>query len=120
MPIAEIDGFTDLFAELEAYGDKVSSEKVVQILEVGADAFVQDALKLPKPKSKITATGYTHLVDSFTRQTKGQEVKVGWGKYYGRMVELGTKRNRAQPHLLPLYERNASKYDAIMREAFEK
>jgi len=103
------EGFDELGKELELYLKNV--ENVQDILEVGAKEFVNDLLKLPKPKSKIRKSGYTHLVDSFSyRKAKNNEIEVGWGEYYGLMVEKGTTKMRAQPHLKTTWERNKNKY----------
>lgn len=103
------EGFDELGKELELYLKNV--ENVQDILEVGAKEFTNDLLKLPKPKSNIRKSGYTHLVDSFSyRKVDNNEVEVGWGKYYGRMVEYGTSKMKAQPHLRPTWERNKNRY----------
>jgi HK97 gp10 family phage protein len=102
-------GFNDLSKDIENY--LKNAENVQEVLEVGAKEFTNDLLKLPKPKSQIRKSGYTHLVDSFSyRKTKNNEVEVGWGKYYGRMVEFGTSKMGSRPHLNPTWERNKSKY----------
>lgn len=80
---------------------KASDENVTRVLKKGADAFTTDLLKLPKPRSRIHAAGYTHMINSFANRINGKEVEVGWGKYYGPMVEHGTRKMRAQPHLKP-------------------
>ena len=46
----------------------------------------------------------------FVITKKKDEIEVGWGKYYGRMVEEGTKLTMAQPHLVPTFESNKEKY----------
>lgn len=48
-------------------------------------------------------------------RTQG-EIKVGWGKYYGPMVEHGTKKMTARAHLKPLFEQNKEKYYRKMTE----
>jgi len=110
-------GFEDLTNELEDYIRNV--ENVQDVLEVGAKEFTLDLRKLAKPKSKIRTSGYTHLIDTFAyRRVKNKEVEVGWGKYYGPMVENGTDRKtkkgtiRIAPraHLRPLWEQNKEKY----------
>lgn len=106
------DGFQDLSKMLENCINKV--ENVVDILEVGAKEFVNDALKLPKPMSKIRKAGYTHLVNSFSYRKKNNEIEAGWGKYYGPMVENGTVKMNARPHLYPLWEKNKEKYYKTM------
>lgn len=104
----EFDGLQDLSKMLEDYINKV--ENVVDVLEIGVKEFVNDALKLPKPISKIRKAGYTHLVNSFSYRKKDNEVEAGWGKYYGPMLENGTNKMNAQPHLYPLWEKNKEKY----------
>ncbi len=104
----EFDGLQDLSKMLEDYINKV--ENVVDVLEIGVKEFVNDALKLPKPISKIRKAGYTHLVNSFSYRKKDNEVEAGWGKYYGPMIENGTNKMNAQPHLYPLWEKNKEKY----------
>lgn len=82
-----------------------------ETLEKTAEEFVKDLLKLPKPKSKIRSPKHTHLVDSFAHSRhKSGSVTIGWGRYYGRMVETGTVKMSAQPHLIPMWRRNESKY----------
>ena len=78
-----------------------------------------DVRKLPKPRSKMTGSGYTHLLDTVTtRRTKG-EIEVGWGKYYGPMVENGTVRADAVPHVMPTFQKNKQKYyQAIDKELY--
>lgn len=102
------DGFQDLADVIEGYMKNV--ENPVNILLIGAKEFVSDLLKLPKPISKIRKAGYTHLVSSFAYKVKKDEVEVGWGKYYGPMVEHGTTKMDEQPHVYPLWDKNKGKY----------
>lgn len=118
MSVNNYDGFNELFNELNSLIQKV--ENPVSILEVGAKSFVKDLLKLSKPHSKIRSSGYTHLVDSFCYEIKNEEIVIGWGKYYGRMVEDGTIKTRSQPHLKPTFERNKKKYYDEMINDFYK
>lgn len=106
------NGFQDLSKMLEECIDKV--ENVVDVLEVGAKEFINDLLKLPKPISKIRKSGYTHLVKTFSYRKKDKEIEVGWGKYYGPMLESGTKNMNAQPHVYPLWDKNKEKYYKTM------
>jgi len=106
-------GFNDLSKDIESYLKNV--ENVQEVLEVGAKEFTNDLLKLPKPKSQIRKSGYTHLIDTFTyRKAKNNEIEVGWGKYYGRMVEYGTSKFGSRPHLRPAWETNKNKYYSVM------
>lgn len=111
-------GFDDLLKQLKEIGAVVNSDQILDVIEVGTDQFVSDLMKLPKPMSQINKSGYTHLVRSFTSAREGGVIKVGWGKYYGRYVEHGTRKMSAQPHLVPMWERNQSKYVDAMRNAF--
>lgn len=110
--VYEFDGFEDLSKMLEEYINKV--ENIVDVLEVGVKEFVNDLLRLPKPISKIRKSGYTHLVKTFSYRKKDKEIEVGWGKYYGPMLENGTKNMNAQPHVYPLWDKNKEKYYKTM------
>lgn len=104
----EFEGLMD-FSELISEYAKVA-ENVLDELEITAKEFVNDLLKLPKPKSNIVKGGYTHMIDTFTLRNNGKDIEVGWGKYYGRMIEDGTTKMSAQPHMIPLYESNKEQY----------
>lgn len=102
------DGFQDLADIIEGYMKNV--ENPTDVLLVGAKEFVNDLLKLPRPISKIRKAGYIHLVNSFAYREKKNEIEVGWGKYYGPMVEHGTTKISEQPHVYPLWNKNKEKY----------
>ena len=110
------EGFQALADIVEKYID--GAENVIAVLEVGAEEFVNDLKKLPKPISKLRKTGYTHLIDSFTYESHGNETVVGWGKYYGPMIENGYKKKTkkgykemsAKAHLNPCWDKNKEKY----------
>lgn len=106
------EGFSDFSKELEKYIN--SSEEVHETLLIGGNAFLKDLDKLSKPISKIKKSGYTHLINSFVCEDTKDEVIVGWGKYYGRMVENGTKKMSSKPHFYPLWEKNKEKYYKLM------
>lgn len=105
-------GFEALSEILEKYANK--ADNFIDVLEVGAKEFVNDLLKLPKPMSKIRKAGYTHLIRSFAYKKRKDEVEVGWGKYYGPMVEHGTKKMDENPHVYPLWDKNKEKYYKTM------
>ena len=105
-------GFEALSEIIEKYAD--GTEHYMEALEEGAKEFVQDLLKLPKPISQIRKAGYTHLVNCFSYRRKQDEIEAGWGKYYGPMLEHGTKKMDAQEHLLPLWNKNQEKYYKTM------
>lgn len=102
-----------VLAETIKYYVKGAENAMIGI-EAGAKEFVNDALKLPKPMSKIKKAGYTHLIRSFTYRKKEKEIEAGWGKYYGPMVEHGTVNMNANPHVYPLWDKNREKYYKTM------
>lgn len=108
------DGFAELMGDLERYITKVENPE--DIIEVGAKEFVKDLKKLSKPISQIHKENYTHLINTFSYRKKGKEFEVGWGKYYGPMVENGTKNMGSRPHFNPCFEKNKSKYYSKMIE----
>lgn len=106
------EGFQDLADIIERYAK--NADNITEVLEVGAKEFVNDLLKLPKPISKIRKAGYTHLINSFSYRKKKNEIEVGWGKYYGPMVEHGTVKMDENPHVYPLWDKNKEKYYKTM------
>ncbi len=108
----EYEGFQELSDMLKNYIEK--ADNVIDVLELGAKEFVSDLLKLPKPISNIRKAGYTHLINSFAYRKKDKEVEAGWGKYYGPMVENGTEKMDANPHVYPLWDKNKERYYKTM------
>lgn len=102
----DFKGFDELTELLEEYAAEADEERVMKTLEYGAEELVKILKKLPKPYSQIHTPGYTHLVNTFIYQQNNKQVDVGWGKYYGKMVENGTTKMRAYPHLNPAWEKN--------------
>lgn len=109
-------GIKDFEEMLKKYSEKISESQALDAVELGADEFVNDLLKLPKPRRSLEAPGYTHLVDSFALKRDKSKIEVGWGKYYGPMVEHGTRKMAKQEHLKPLFESNKEKYYKTMTE----
>lgn len=101
-------GFDELSKLIESF--QISEEDAIEVLQDTAEMFVQDVRKLPKPRSMITTAGYTHLIDTVTYRKNKNEVEVGWGKYYGPMVEHGTKKMNGTPHIKPTFRSNKDKY----------
>lgn len=103
----------DLFKEYMQKADKAS-----EVLQAGADSFVKDLKALPSPRSHINKAGHTHLVDTFGSREENGNILVGWGKYYGPILERGWKTKRgmapAHPHFKPLFQRNKERYYKIM------
>lgn len=116
-----LDDFSDLIAQ---YSEKLSQDKVLDILESGAEELAADGRKLPSPLSKIRTPEYTHLVKTISTKVNRsrREIEVGWGKYYGPIVENGApgrQKYRRNAHLIPLYTRNQKKYYELMKKKFE-
>ena len=109
-------GVEDFEKMLKQYAAKADPENALDAIETGAKEFVNDLLKLPKPRSEVKKPGYTHLINTFAMERDRGEIKVGWGKYYGPMVERGTKKMAARAHLKPLFEQNKEKYYRKMTE----
>ena len=116
----EVDFYDSGFGEFEKmmkeYAEKVSEEKALDAIEAGAQEFVNDLLRLPRPRSRITKAGYTHIIGTFALERTESNIKVGWGKYYGPMLEHGTRKMAARAHLKPLFEQNKEKYYKKMTE----
>ena len=112
--VDSFEAIDNLASKLEKMIKKASDPQ--KILEKGADAFVKDVRKLPKPFSKIHKSGYTHLIHTIDYvRARGTEVEVGSKtKYYLRFLEPGTYKMGAKPFLRPQYERNKQKYIDIM------
>jgi len=118
----ETDGFGEFEETLAQYLEKMDDSSISAILKTGADALVQDLLRLPSPRSNISKGSYTHLIDVFSdrQSADGVSWEVGWGKWYGPYVESGTSRSKANPHMKPLFERNKERYYSKMIDQFEK
>lgn len=109
-----LDGMNDFMEELSALADKVSDDQMAEYLKAGADAFVQDMHKLPSPRSRRSKR--SHMLDNISAKKNGSGWDIGWGDYYGSMVEKGTSKMRAQPHLLTTWQQNENKYMQQIQE----
>jgi HK97 gp10 family phage protein len=110
------------FSELDdIFSDYIKKvDEATEVLKVGAEELVNDVRKLPKPRSKVSKPGYTHLLESVTLKEEGDKILVGWGKYYGPMVEKGTVKMGAHPHLKPTWQKNKDRYYKKMIDMFHK
>ena len=114
-------GLEDFENEIKRMAERLASEDAaLDVMEAGVKEFVRDLRRLPKPRSQINKAGYTHLVDTFTWERTETTIKVGWGKYYGPMLEHGTRKMKAQAHLKPLFERNEVNYYRTMIQEFNR
>lgn len=112
----ESEGFDEFSKLLEKYSKRADEDAVLEVLEYGAEEFAKDLRALPKPRSTVRKAGYTHIIDTMTTRRRKDEIEVGWGKYYGPMLERGTRKMRAQPHVRPLFEKNSEKYYKLMEQ----
>lgn len=111
------DGFDEFSKMLGEFKKRTEVKNVTKVLEIGARQLVEDVRALPRPRSQINTPGYTHLLDTMTYKVEGEEVEVGWGKYYGPMVENGTMKMKGTEHLRPTFNRNKEKYYKNMQKA---
>ena len=70
-------GFEDFEELLKQYSENVRPDKALDAVEEGAKEFVNDLLRLPKPRSQITKAGYTHIVSTFALERTDSGIKVG-------------------------------------------
>ena len=113
-------GFEEFEKELQKYS--AAAENVDQAIEAGASAFTDDLLRLPSPRSGTNKGTYTHLLDCFSYRKNKDSYEVGWGKYYGPILEHGwngagpkkDESHSAIPHFYPTWEKNEDKYYKIM------
>lgn len=101
----------------------MDSASLVEILKAGADELVKDVRALPQPRSN--RTGYTHMLDSVTGQEESPKYLVGWGRYYGPIVEAGHKSRSgkmvpARAHLRKTYKDHMEKYQKAMQDKFNE
>ena len=120
---ADLQGFDDLADELKQISDNVDDAKVLGAMQKGADELVADVRALPKPRSRIGG-GHTHMLDTVSSQRESNVIQVGWGAYYGKMVENGhnTRKHKwvsAQPHMSTTWETNKDKYYKTMIDALK-
>lgn len=113
----DFTGFDEFSKMLEKYMENTDMEGVLNVLNIGAESLVQDVRALPRPRSQRGGGGWTHLLDTVTQKKNGEEIEVGWGKYYGVFLEKGTCKMSAQPHIASTFEQNKEKYYEKMQKA---
>ena len=111
--MATLDPMDDFLQDLQKYEEAAGEFKLAEILIEGGNAFAEDVRKLPKPRRTVSSA--THMLDTVRATPKGNVVQIGWGAYYGPFVERGTRKMRAQPHLVPMWERNKEHYYKLMQ-----
>lgn len=111
-------GFDELDKELSQYLDNLEDSKIADTLKTGAEEFKADLGKLASPRSRINKGGYTHILDTFAIKQEDTGWLVGWGKYYGPILEHGwknagsgkTSSHSAIPHFRSCFDQNKDKY----------
>lgn len=74
---------------------------------------------------RIMGQGTTAIIHDMWETVTGNAadlragIDVGWGKYYGPMLEHGTKKMSAKAHLKPLFEQNKERYYKKMIAALD-
>lgn len=116
MEIYNEAGFDELEQMLKDYADEVSPEKLGQVLKTGADDFISDVRALPKPRSRVTSPRHTHMLDTMDSKEENGRILIGWGVYYGPILEHGSKKMQPHMHLHPTWEGNKEKYYKTMTD----
>lgn len=96
----EDSGMEEFQDMLGSYLSKVDEKSALDAIEEGAKEFVNDLLRLPKPRRKVTAPGYTHLVDSFSYKRDKTGIRELFDEF-GKKVDKykkkeATKKNQPQ------------------------
>lgn len=116
----DFEGLQRLTALLEGYSKNANAANILQAQKSGAEYFCEVMRRKTSPRGRSRE----HMLDSITyeQDTQNAETIVGWGKFYGRMVESGhraggwakaSKTVAASPHLKP--EFNQQKDQIISR-----
>ena len=109
-----LDPMKDFLDDLKNYESAMSGANLTAVLMAGGEALAEDVRRLPKPRRKKTGR-LGHMLDSARAVPKGRVVQVGWENYYGKFVELGTKKMKSQPHMSPMWRNNKEKYCRLMQ-----
>jgi HK97 gp10 family phage protein len=112
--MANLDLMDDFLEDLKKYEEAASDANIADVLLEGGNALAEDIRKLPRPRRGVS--GVTHMLDTVSAKPNGSVVQVGWGAYYGLFVERGTRKMRAQPHIIPAWSLNKERYYKLMQE----
>ncbi len=83
----DFEGLQRLANLLEGYSKNASSANILRAQQAGAEYFC----RVMRSKTSPRGRSREHMLDSITYEQDAQntETVVGWGKFYGRMVESG-------------------------------
>ncbi len=120
----DFQGFARLAALLEGYVERSSPANILKAHAAGAEYFVGVMRSRGSPRGRSSP----HMLDTITyeQDSAKTETVVGWGKFYGRLVESGhraggfAKKKMAKkstvpgrPHMRP--EFNSQREEIINR-----
>ena len=112
-------GMNEFQKIIQEYQEKFEQSRIEAAMMDGAEQLARDVRALPKPRSQIRSLDTPSTGHRFGQKRKNGEVEVGWGKYYGPMVEAGTLKMNAQPHLRGLFKKDSNKYyNLILQRLF--
>lgn len=111
----DLDEMLDFTEVIDEYIKKTGEHEANEIILSATKQYVADLNSLSSPMSKVRKGGYTHLIRTFGSRIspRHKDVEVGWGKYYGPIVE------KRRPHMRPAYNANAEKYIEAIRKEFD-
>lgn len=113
-----IEGFADFERKLKALDLTVQRKLLIEAAKAGAQIVVDDARRMAPRDSGAMADGIAMRVVGRESDIHEGVVEVSYNKkqFYGRFIEKGTRRLRAQPFLLPALEGNRDRIMSIMRD----
>jgi HK97 gp10 family phage protein len=115
-------GFLNLIDTLNNFSKMADEDNIKEAQEAGAAFLVGKLRRLSKPRN----TGKMLESMDFEYNKKEKTVEVGWGKFYGRLVESGHKTRSgkkvvsAKAHLKPTFEANKNFINKIMIDTLKR
>lgn len=97
---------------------KLTANKAPQVkalLKAQLHKAMEECAMLAESDTKILVPVDTgRLRRSYTHVSDSEKMTVGTNVDYGKYQELGTSRNRPQPHLRPAFENNVQQFKNII------
>jgi hypothetical protein len=108
----DFEGFQRLANLLEEYSQNANPANILQAQKAGAEYFCEVMRRKASPRGRSRE----HMLDSvaYDQDARNTETVVGWGKFYGRMVESGHRAGgwakasesiAAHPHMKPEFNK---------------
>ena len=79
-------GMNEFQKIIQEYQEKFEQSRIEAAMMDGAEQLARDVRALPKPRSQIRKSGYTHLLDTVSAR-KGKNGKILWPDGRGRNTE---------------------------------